>query len=242
MGFSLRNILITTQDLLSNRGNANIPEGFEEITEAMSERLADQIPELLKRIDYLKNNKSISQSNIIEVQKWIDKKNNELLNLKEAISERKYLYLKNLSDNEQLCLAERHPVWMIDFNLHLEQIQDLIAIHKDGNTVIQCFLETHIFRSLMIYYYASDGNALTINSSKNLKHISCQAPSELRNNALCANIIDRPNGEYIFLPIRDGHAQWIFKGNRWGIDNNILWLDFGKKQVHERHDSSCTVT
>lgn len=74
MGFNLRNILITTQDLLSNRGNANIPEGFEEITEAMSERLADQIPELLKRIDYLKNNKSISQSNIIEVQKWIDKK------------------------------------------------------------------------------------------------------------------------------------------------------------------------
>ena len=72
------------------------------------------------------------------------------MNLKEAISERKYLYLKNLSDNEQLCLAERHPVWMIDFNLHLEQIQDLIAIHKDGNTVIQCFLETHIFRSLMI--------------------------------------------------------------------------------------------
>ena len=74
MGFNLRNILITTQDLLSNRGNANISEGFEEITEAMSERLADQIPELLKRIDYLKNNKSISQSNIIEVQKWIDKK------------------------------------------------------------------------------------------------------------------------------------------------------------------------
>ncbi len=72
MGFSLRNILITTQDSLSNRENANIPEGFEEITEAMSESLADQIPKLLKRIDYLQKNKNLSQNNKIEIQNWID--------------------------------------------------------------------------------------------------------------------------------------------------------------------------
>jgi hypothetical protein len=72
VGFSLRNILITTQDSLSNRENANIPEGFEEITEAMSESLADQIPKLLKRIDYLQKNKNLSQNNKIEIQNWID--------------------------------------------------------------------------------------------------------------------------------------------------------------------------
>ncbi len=72
MGFSLRNILITTQDSLSNREKANIPEGFEEITEAMSESLADQIPKLLKRIDYLQKNKNLSQNNKIEIQNWID--------------------------------------------------------------------------------------------------------------------------------------------------------------------------
>lgn len=237
MGFSLRNILITAQDLLSNRDNANIPEGFEEITEAMSERLADQIPELLKRIDYLQKNKILLQSDKIEIQKWIENKNNELLNLKETINERKCLYLKTLSDNEHLLLAERHPVWMIDFNLHLDQIQDLIAIHKEGKTFIQCFLEAHLFRSLKIFYYISDGNTLTINSNKNLKYIGCQMPSEHRNNTLRNNVIDRPKGEYIFLPISEGHAQWIFKGNRWGIDNNILWLDFGKTQGHERHDA-----
>jgi hypothetical protein len=72
VGFSLRNILITTQDSLSNREKANIPEGFEEITEAMSESLADQIPKLLKRIDYLQKNKNLSQNNKIEIQNWID--------------------------------------------------------------------------------------------------------------------------------------------------------------------------
>lgn len=237
MGFTLRNIRITSQDLLSNRDNANISEGFEEITEAMSESLADQVPELLKRIDYLRKNKKLSQNNKIEIQRWIDKKNNDLLKLKEAICERKYSYLQTLSQNEQLHLAECHPLWIIDFNLYLDQIQDLIAIHKDESTIIQCFLEANIFRSLKIFYYASDGNTLTINSNKNLKYINCQTPSERRNNALRKNFLNRPKGEYIFLPTREGHEQWIFKGNRWGLDNNILWLDFGKRQSHEGHDS-----
>lgn len=242
MGFSLRKILITTQDLLLNRDNVNIPEGFEEITEAMSESLADQIPELLKRIDYLQKNKNLSQNNKIEIQRWIDKKNNDLLNLKEAICVRKYSYLQTLSENEQLCLTERHPVWIIDFNLCLDQIQDLTAIHKDGNTIIQCFLEARLFRSLKIFYYTSDGNVLTINSNKNLEYMRYQTPLERRNNVLCNNVIDRSKGEYVFLPTREGHAQWIFRGNRWGIDNNSLWLDFGKRQGDVGHDSSGTAT
>jgi hypothetical protein len=164
------------------------------------------------------------------------------LKLKEAIYERKYSYLQTLSKDEQFCLAERHPVWIIDFNLYLDQIQNLIVIHNDENTIIQCFLGAHLFRSLKIFYYASDGNALAINSNKNLKYISFQTPSERINNALRNNFLNRSKGEYVFLPKPEGHAQWIFKGNKWGLDNNLLWLDFGKRQGREVHNSSGTAT
>jgi hypothetical protein len=219
-----------------------MPEEFEEITEAMAEKLTDQIPELLKKIDALQKNKSASRYHKIELQKWIDKVNIELLNLKETVSERKHLYFKTLSDDVQLRLADRHPVWMRDFNLYFDQIKDLIAIHKDESTIVRCLLKTNTLRSLEIFYYASNGNVLTINSNKNLKYVGSEVPPVQRDNAEHKNVIDRPTGEYIFLPIPEGHAQWIFKGNRWGIDKNILWLDFGKSKGDESSDALSKVT
>ena len=139
MALNLKNLRIKTQALLSTRENTNIPEGFEETTEAMAESLTDQIPEFIKRVDSLQKNISASHYHKIELQKWIDNKNKELLNLKETISERKYSYLRTLSDDARIRLAERHPVWMIDFNLYLEQIQDLIAIHKKKALLFNVF-------------------------------------------------------------------------------------------------------
>ena len=139
MVLNLKNLRIKTQALLSTRENTDMPEGFEEITEAMAEKLTDQIPEFIKRVDSLHENTSASHYHKIELQKWIDNKNKELLNLKETISERKYSYLGTLSDDARIRLSERHPVWMIDFNLYLEQIQDLIAIHKKKALLFNVF-------------------------------------------------------------------------------------------------------
>lgn len=234
MGFSLRNKRIKTQEILSSRNSTNIPAGFVEITEAMAERLANQVPELLRRFDSLQKNKNASQYHKIELQKWIDNENEELLNLKETVSARKHSYLKALPDDEQALLAERHPFWINDFNLYLDQIQDLIAIHKDESIIIQCLLEADIFSLLKIYYYASDNNVLTINSNKKLKPMNHQVQMQREDNVTHKSVIDRPaTGEYIFLPMPERQAQWAFKGNRWGIKNHILWLDFGKNKVKE---------
>ena len=236
MVLNLKNLRIKTQALLSTRENTDMPEGFEEITEAMAEKLTDQIPEFIKRVDSLHENTSASHYHKIELQKWIDNKNKELLSLKETVSERKYSYLGTLSGDARIRLAERHPVWMIDFNLYLEQIQDLIAIHKDESTIVQCFLETDILGYLKIFYYAPDGNVLTINSNINSKNIRHELSVKHRVNVIQNNITERLTGEYFFQSLPEGHAQWTFTGNRWGIDNNILWLDFGK-----RNDERSTV-
>lgn len=234
MGFSLRNKRIKTQVLLSSRNSTNVPAVFIEMTEAMAERLADQVPELLRRIDGLQKSKSASQYHKIELQRWIDNKNNELLNLKEMIIARKRSHFKTLSNDEQALLAERHPVWMNDFNLHLDQIQDLIAIHKDESIIIQCLLETDILKSLKIFYYASDNNVLTINSNKNLMPLNHQVQMQREDDVTHRGVLFHPTtGEYNFLPMPERHAQWTFKGNRWGIDNHILWLDFGKNKAKE---------
>ena len=227
---SFKNISFKTQESLSKRDTSDIPEVFGEITEAMAERLADQIPELLKKIDYLQKNKNLSQKDKNELQKWVDKKNEELCKLKETIAARKYSYIKTLSDDERVSLVERHPIWMGDFKLCLDQIQDLAAIHRDENTVIQCLLDPDTFKSLKVFYYVSDGQVLIISSSKNVKGIPSHEPLEHNTNVVHDTVIDRSQGEYTFLPMPEGHAQWIFKGNRWGIEKSVLWLDFGKNK------------
>jgi hypothetical protein len=98
-------------------------------------------------------------------------------------------------------------------------------------------METAILRYLKIFYYASDGNVLTINSNINSKHVSHESSVKHRVNVRQNNITDRLTGEYFFQPLPEEHAQWTFTGNRWGFDNNILWLNFGK-----RNDAKLTVS
>ena len=227
LGISLKNLLTKAPGLFSTRENTRVPEEFEVITEAMSERLAERVPKLLKGLEALQKKTRASQRHKIELQKWVDKENEELLNLKETISERKRSYLKSLPENARSLLVKSHPVWASNFNLYLDQIQDLFAIHKDECTIVQCILETHTFKSIKIFYYASGGNLLCINSRRNLEYDVNTIPLQCRDVQL-DNSEGHLLGEYIFRPIPKGHAQWTFTGNRWGVENHILWLDFGK--------------
>jgi hypothetical protein len=230
MGLSLKNLLIKTPGLFSTRENTTMPEGFEEITEAMAERLADRVPKLLKGLDALQKKTGVSQHHTIELQKWVDKENEELLNLKKTVSERKHSYLKTLSEDARTGLIMRHPIWISNFDVYLDQIQDLFAIHKNESTIVQCAMEGNVFNSLKIFYYASRGNVLCINSNKDLKFVSDETLLKGETDAEQANGEDHPSDEYIFRPVPGGQAQWIFTGNRWGIENHILWLDFGKSE------------
>jgi hypothetical protein len=229
---SLKNLIIKAPGLFSTRENTSVPEEFEVITEAMAERLAERVPKLLKGLEALQKKTRASQHHKTELQKWVDKENEELLNLKETISERKRSHLKSLSENARSTLVKRHPVWASNFNLYFDQIQDLFAIHKDERTIVQCILETHTFKSIKIFYYASGENLLCINSLKNLKYDDSEMLRPSRTYVQNDNSDGHPLGEYIFRPIPGGQAQWTFTGNRWGVENHILWLDFGKNK-HE---------
>jgi len=236
VGFSLKNLRFNAYNMFLDKKNMVVPESFEEITEAMAEKLAHQIPVLLRSIDILQKNKIPPQSLKLETEKWIDRTSKELIELKETVIKRKHSYIETLSENEQMRLAERHPVWMNGFNLYLEQIQDLMAIQRDEKTIIQCILKADILRSLKIYYYATDGDVLTINSLSSFKYTTCGTSAPWEANVVQSGIADRPKSRFIFLPTPEGHAQWIFIGNRWWIDNHRLWLDFGKCNSDEDID------
>ena len=112
MGFSLKNLRFNAYNMFLDKKNMVVPESFEEITEAMAEKLAHQIPVLLRSIDILQKNKIPPQSLKLETEKWIDRTSKELIELKETVIKRKHSYIETLSENEQMRLAERHPVWM----------------------------------------------------------------------------------------------------------------------------------
>lgn len=228
MGINLKNLLARAPGFFPSKESPSKQEEFEIITEAMAERLAERAPKLLKGIDALQKNMKASQHHKIELQKWVDKENEELLNLKETISERKRSHLATVSENARSFLVKRHPVWASNFDIYLHQIQDLFGIHKDRNTIIQCILDPHILSSLMVFYFASGETLLCINSRRNLKYDKNEIPLKRSNEHTLSHNDENPSGEYIFRPIPGGHAQWIFSGNRWGVENNMLWLDFGK--------------
>jgi hypothetical protein len=67
--------------------------------------------------------------------------------------------------------------------------------------------------------------------------VSHELSVKQRVNVRHNNITGRYTGGYVFQSLPEGHAQWTFTGNRWGFYNNILWLDFGK-----RNDAKLTVS
>jgi hypothetical protein len=227
---SLKNLFTKTQVLFSAREAIRLPEEFEVITEVMAERLADRVPKLLKGLDALREKTEASQHHKIELQKWIDKENQELLDLKETICERKRSHLESISENARSLLRKRHAVWASNFDLYIDQIQDLFAIQKDESTIVQCILEEHALRTLKIFYYASGESLLCINSRRNLRYNKSEMPVKSQTDVPSDTSDQYRFGEYIFRPIPGGHAQWTFTGSRWGIENHILWLDFGKSR------------
>jgi hypothetical protein len=228
MGLSIKHLSLISLGPRSDTDNPNISPGFEEVTEAMAERLADRTPKLLKGLDALQKKARTSQRDVTKLRIWADKENQELLNLKETIRERRDSYIKTLSVDARACLAVRHPVWVSTFNMYLDQIQDLFAIHKDGRAVVKCTLKANTLKALKIYYYASCQTSLCINSDQVQKYVSDETPIEGWAESQQGLTNTYPSNEYIFRSVAGGHAQWIFTGNRWGIENYILWLDFGK--------------
>lgn len=218
---------LTNQGVFATLGSSTKGDAFQETTEAMSEILAQRVPRLLKALDALQKKTKASDQHRSELRAWIDKENGELLCLKEAIAERKRSFLEAASAGQRQSLASFHPVWMTSFNVYIEQIIELYATQRDGRTIIHCKMPDSTFNSLRIYYYASGSDLLCVNSHRNLPYASC--PDLVGREPVCNLSFsdEKPYGEYVFHPIAGGKAQWLFTGCRWGIDENVVWLDFG---------------
>jgi hypothetical protein len=235
MGLNLKNLLTRAPGLFSAKENVPESREFEIITEAMAERLAERAPKLLKGLHALQKNAKASQHHKIELQKWIDKENEELLDLKKTIRERKRSLIESLSENEKIHLAKRHPVWLNNFNIYLDQIEDLFAVRKNESTIVRCNVDSETTKSLKVFYYAADQTILCINSHRTLTYNSKEMPVHLHceTETLSDSMADHTPGEYSFRPVPGGQAQWTFTGNKWGIEDNIVWLDFGKNKTED---------
>jgi len=228
VGLSLRNLRLKTRGVTATGEEGVTPDGHEEITEAMAERLAERTPRLIKGTEALKKASEGSPHHRMALQKWVDKESAELLDLRETVIQRKRSYLETASHNTRISLAARHPVWMSSFNISLDQIKDLFAVSEDKNVIVHCLLEVQVLQSVRIFYYGSGSDVLSLDSRPNMEHDCTTIPAGQIITREQGNGQDCHRGEYYFRPISGGHAQWTFTGNRWGIANNSLWIDFGK--------------
>lgn len=230
MPLSLKNLLIKKPDPLPVQENVPAPDEFAQVTEAMAERLAKRTPNLLKALNALHKKDTTPQNQARDLQEWVDREQQEIANLKRAIWERKQAFLRGVSRDEKSRLSRRHPVWASIYFLYLHQIKDLYTVHKNESTIIRCVVDPQVLHFLKIFLYASGNNAISIDSRK------AATPSDLDKSAHETAKPDGgagghdPAGAYIFRSLPGGHARWTFTGNRWGIDEHIVWLDFGKSQ------------
>jgi hypothetical protein len=172
----------------------------------------------------------MSQKEKAKIRTWADAENEELLALKKTIRERKHSYLQTLPTDDRERLANRHPVWMVDFDMYLDQIGEVSLTYEAERAVVQFTLEPPVLKALQIYHCAAGGDLVCINSDRDLKYEN-RKPHEA--NGARMTVIDgvpHPSGTFIFHPSDGSHAQWIFSGERWGFHDNVIWLDFGKKK------------
>ena len=220
MELSLNSLLHTKRSVAPDRVRPKESGSHEGTIESMAEELVVRIARLQKRLDSL-HGSGISQKEKKEIRKWADKENGELLNLKNTIMERKQSYLQTLSLDDMERLANRHPVWMVDFDMYLDQIGEVSLTYEAERAVVQFTLEPPVLKALQIYHYAAGGD---------LKY---EDRKPHKANGARMTVIDdvpHPSGKFIFHPSDGSHAQWIFSGERWGFHDNVIWLDFGRKK------------
>lgn len=192
----------------------------------MAEDLVSRIARLHRRLDALQES-GLSQKEKAEIRKWANREDEELRDLKATITEHKQLYLQGLSSDDRAHRTDCHPVWMVSFDLYLDQIGDMTLAYEKGKAIIQCSVEPSSLKSLKVYAYAADGDLLCINSARGLRYGERGA-----NWSVTTLVVDVPHppGTFLFHPIEGGHAQWIFVGQRWGLHDAVLWLDFSRQE------------
>jgi hypothetical protein len=225
MKLTFKNILHTTHALASEEMCPTGSDDYEKKIESMAENLVIRTTRLHKRLGAL-SSPGLSRKEKAKIRTWADKENDELLHLKETIRKHKHSYIKTISTHDLTCLANHHPVWKTRYAVYMDQIQKTTLTREEEHAVVRCTLTPHVLNSLKIFHDAGDGTILCVNSDRGPW---CEGLSEEKNEVRWTLINDvfYPLRKNMFRMVERIRAQWLFTGDKWGLNDHTLWLDFG---------------
>lgn len=171
-----------------------MPEGLEGRIEAMAEDLVVRMARLQKQLNAL-HLSATSGKEKAKIQKWADIENGELINLKKSIWEQKRSHLNGLSADDRIRLANRHPVWMVCYDIYLDQIREPFLVYKDKMAIVRCTLMPQQSKALQIYRFGGGGTILCINLDRSLRY---EAVEGNRESVTPVGDLPQKGGKFIF--------------------------------------------
>jgi pterin-4a-carbinolamine dehydratase len=200
--------------------------------ESMAEDLVVRMARLHKRLVALRSS-GLSKKEKAKIRTWADQEDNELLHLKVTIRKRKQSYIKTISTHDLIRLANHHPVWKTHYDVYMDQIQKTTLTHEGEHAAVRCTLTPHVLNSLMIFHDAGDGKVLCVNSDRGLQYEDGYLGHASGVKLTLVNGVFSPFHNNMIRMVERIRAQWIFIGDKWGLNDYILWLHFNTQQANE---------
>jgi hypothetical protein len=201
----------------------------EQKIESMAEDLVVRMTRLHKRLDALRS-PGLSRKERAKIRTWADQEDNELLHLKETIREQKLSHIKTISTHDLARLANHHPVWKTHYDVYMDQIQKTTLAYEGEHAFVRCTLKPQVLTSLKIFRDAGDGTMLCVNSDRGLRYEDgLPGQAEGARRVLVNNVFSSWR-EHMFRMVEKIRVQWMFTGDTWGINDHILWFDFGTRE------------
>jgi len=232
---TLRNLQYATNTFASEEIYSKDSDGYERKIESMAEDLVIRITRLHKRLDTLRFS-NLSHKKKIKIRKWAEQENFQLLHLKETIREMKRSYIMVISAHHLTRLANHHPVWKTHCNLFMDQIQKANLTYEGENIFIRCALKSQALNFLKIFQEIGEGNVLCINSDRGLRYEDGEPGQADGIRWMLINDVFYPLRRNMFRMVERIRAQWIFSGDKWTLEDDVLSLDFGSQEERKLTD------
>jgi hypothetical protein len=210
-------------------------DDYEKKIESMAEDLVGRMTRLHKRLGVLRVS-GISKKEKEKIRTWTDKKSDELHQLTEIIRKRKRPYVKTISTHDLIRLANHHPVWKTHYDLYMDQIEKTDLTHEGENAIVQCTIKQHVLNSLIIFHHAGEGSVLCINSDRGLRYEDGGSGQSDGIRWRVINDVSISLRRNMFRMVERIRAQWVSTGDKWGLNDNVLWLDFGGGKERATHN------
>ena len=230
MELAFKKIQHSTHTVASEKICPTDSDDYEKKIESMAEDLVIRMTRLHKRLGALQSS-DLSQKEKAKIRKWADKENDELLHLRETIRKRKHSYIKTIPTHHLIRLANHHPVWKTHYDVYMDQIQKTTLSHEGEQAFVRCTLKPHVLNSLKIFRDAGDGTMLCVNSDRGLRYEGGRSGHANGVEWMLINDAFYPLRKNMFRMVERIRAQWIFIDDKWGLNDHILWLAFGTREV-----------